>query len=147
MKKPDSSEVAIVADQDPALRLVPRLLPDALALVASVVIFWQALRTGDLDERSMSWVTSVLAGELFTTEAARRGLAGIVIDGACRDTPKLATLQLPLYARWVCPAAGTAERLGATQQPVVCGGVSVRPPLPAVRTRGACPCSDRLYWM
>src|SRR5262245_62862110 len=67
--------------------------------------------------------TRALAGELFATEAARRGLAGIVIDGACRDTPKLATLQLPLYARWVCPAAGTAEHLGTTQQDVVCGGV------------------------
>jgi regulator of RNase E activity RraA len=40
-----------------------------------------------------------LAGELFATEAARRDLAGIVIDGACRDTPKLATLQFPFYAR------------------------------------------------
>jgi regulator of RNase E activity RraA len=68
-----------------------------------------------------------LAGELFATEAGRRKLAGIVIDGACRDTPKLATLQLPVYARWVCPAAGTAERLGATQQPIVCGGVAVQP--------------------
>jgi RraA family protein len=71
--------------------------------------------------------TRALAGELLATEAARRGLAGIVIDGACRDTPKLATLQLPVYARWVCPAAGTAERLGATQQAVVCGGVTVAP--------------------
>jgi regulator of RNase E activity RraA len=71
--------------------------------------------------------TRALAGELFATEAARRKLAGIVIDGACRDTPKLATLQLPLYARWVCPAAGTAERLGTTQQAVVCGGVTVAP--------------------
>jgi RraA family protein len=71
--------------------------------------------------------TRALAGELFATEAVRRGLAGIVIDGACRDTPKLATLQLPLYARWVCPAAGTAQRLGATQQAVVCGGVTVTP--------------------
>jgi RraA family protein len=71
--------------------------------------------------------TRALAGELFATEAARRGLAGIVIDGACRDTPKLATLRLPLYARWVCPAAGTAQRLGATQQAVVCGGVTVAP--------------------
>src|SRR5262245_33405654 len=71
--------------------------------------------------------TRALAGELFATEAARRGLAGIVIDGACRDTPKLATLQLPLYARWICPAAGTAQRLGATQQTVVCGGVTVAP--------------------
>ena len=30
-----------------------------------------------------------LAGELFGTEALRRGLAGIVIDGACRDTNQL----------------------------------------------------------
>jgi regulator of RNase E activity RraA len=64
---------------------------------------------------------------LFATEAARRGLAGIVIDGACRDTVKLATLRLPVYARWVCPAAGAAQRLGTTQQAVVCGGVSVGP--------------------
>jgi RraA family protein len=71
--------------------------------------------------------TRALAGELFATEAARRGLAGIVIDGACRDTPKLATLQLPFYARWVCPAAGTAQRPGATQTAVVCGGVTVAP--------------------
>jgi hypothetical protein len=66
MKTPDSSEVAIVAGQDPALRLAPRLLPDALSLIASLMIFWQALSTGDLDDRSMSWVSSVLAGELFT---------------------------------------------------------------------------------
>ncbi|HSS78817.1 MAG TPA: hypothetical protein VLV54_19010 [Thermoanaerobaculia bacterium] len=66
MKKADSSEVAIVAGQDPALRLAPRLLPDALALVASLIIVWQTLRQGALDERSMSWMTPVLAGELFT---------------------------------------------------------------------------------
>src|SRR5258707_611685 len=68
-----------------------------------------------------------LAGELFATEAARRKLAGIVIDGACRDTLQLATLQLPVYASRVCPAAGTAQRLGATQQAVSCGGVTVAP--------------------
>src|SRR5262249_43582457 len=71
--------------------------------------------------------TRALAGELFATEAARRGLGGIVIDGARPDTPKLATLQLPPYARGVCPAAGRAERLGVTQQAVVCGGVTVSP--------------------
>jgi RraA family protein len=71
--------------------------------------------------------TRALAGELFATEAARRKVAGIVIDGACRDTLKLATHQFPMYARWVCPAAGAAQRLGATQQAVSCGGVTVAP--------------------
>src|SRR5690349_14492073 len=60
--------------------------------------------------------TRALAGELFATEAARRGLAGIVIDGACRDTPKVATLQFPLYARWVCPAAAGFNPLRQSAQ-------------------------------
>src|SRR5262249_27976604 len=57
----------------------------------------------------------------------RGKLGGIGMEGACRDTPKLATLQPPFYARWVCPAAGTAQRLGATQQAISCGGVTVTP--------------------
>jgi hypothetical protein len=67
-KKSDEaeSEMAIVADKDPVLRLVPRFFPDLLAFLASLVIVWQALRSGDVDEKSMSWVNSVLAGELFT---------------------------------------------------------------------------------
>jgi 4-hydroxy-4-methyl-2-oxoglutarate aldolase len=32
-----------------------------------------------------------------------------------------------MYARRACPAAGTAQRLGATQRAVVCGGVTVEP--------------------
>jgi regulator of RNase E activity RraA len=45
--------------------------------------------------------TRALPGELFATEAVRRKLAGIVIDGACRDTAKLSTLHLPLS--WLRP--------------------------------------------
>ena len=37
-----------------------------------------------------------VAGELFPTEAARKGLAGIVIDGPCRDTKTIRTLDVPL---------------------------------------------------
>ncbi len=66
MTNPDSSEVSIVASQDPALRVVPRLLPDALALAVSLLIVWQAFRPGELDEKSMNWVMTILAGELFT---------------------------------------------------------------------------------
>ncbi len=71
--------------------------------------------------------TRAVAGELFATEAARKGLAGIVIDGACRDTARLATMALPFYARSTSPMAGTAERLFETAMPTVCGGVTVNP--------------------
>src|SRR5262245_21221023 len=43
--------------------------------------------------------THAMAGELFASEANRKGLAGIVIDGACRDTAKLAMMTFPVYAR------------------------------------------------
>jgi regulator of RNase E activity RraA len=68
-----------------------------------------------------------MAGELFASEASRKGLAGIVIDGACRDTAKLATMALPVYARSATPMAGTVERLAETGTPIQCGGVTVRP--------------------
>ncbi|HEY9786270.1 MAG TPA: RraA family protein [Candidatus Obscuribacterales bacterium] len=68
-----------------------------------------------------------LAGELFCTEAIRRGLAGIVIDGACRDSRTLRQLALPIYARAILPAAGTAIQICEQQIAITCGGVTVEP--------------------
>ena len=68
-----------------------------------------------------------LTGELFPTEARRKGLAGIVNDGPCRDTAAIRQQQLPYYARSVNPVAGTTDKLFKTQVPVTCGGVRVHP--------------------
>lgn len=66
-------------------------------------------------------------GELFSTEAARRGLAGIVVDGACRDSAGIRKLAFPVYARFTNPMAGTTSRFFGVQEPVNCGGAVVRP--------------------
>jgi 4-hydroxy-4-methyl-2-oxoglutarate aldolase len=66
-------------------------------------------------------------GELFSLEAQRRGLAGIVVDGPVRDTVTLRTLEIPIYARSATPLAGTIQQLFPVQQPVQCGGVTVNP--------------------
>lgn len=66
-------------------------------------------------------------GELFSLEAVRKGLAGIVVDGLVRDTSTLRTLDLPVYARGTCPQAGTIARYFETQVPVAIGGVVVHP--------------------
>jgi 4-hydroxy-4-methyl-2-oxoglutarate aldolase len=50
-----------------------------------------------------------LTGELFPTEARRKGLAGIVNDGPCRDTAAIRRLGFPYFARSVNPVAGTTE--------------------------------------
>jgi len=68
-----------------------------------------------------------VAGELFATEALRRGVAGIVIDGLCRDSRTLAGLDLPVYARGVAPTACPARALPVVQVPITIGSVEVRP--------------------
>jgi regulator of RNase E activity RraA len=68
-----------------------------------------------------------VAGELFATEARRRGLVGMVVDGACRDVRTLAEMDFSVYARHVSPMAGTTVRVFTTQSSVVCGGVLVNP--------------------
>jgi 4-hydroxy-4-methyl-2-oxoglutarate aldolase len=67
-----------------------------------------------------------LAGELFASEAQRKGLAGIVIDGCCRDTSELRRIELPFYARGCVPHAAPAGAAPAGPPgPVRCGGVEV----------------------
>lgn len=68
-----------------------------------------------------------LTGGLFPTESKRKGLAGIVIDGYCRDTKAIAQTGIAYYARGVNCFAGGTDRLFATQVPVCCGGVVVNP--------------------
>jgi 4-hydroxy-4-methyl-2-oxoglutarate aldolase len=68
-----------------------------------------------------------VAGELFATEALRRGVAGIVIDGRCRDSRTLARLDLPVYARGVAPTACPARATPVIQVRITIGGVDVRP--------------------
>lgn len=68
-----------------------------------------------------------VAGELFTTEAKRKNLGGIVIDGGCRDVKQMRKLQFPVYARFMSPMAGTVQNISQTQIPVECGGVTVSP--------------------
>ena len=66
-------------------------------------------------------------GELFATEARRRGLAGIVADGFCRDLRGLRRIGLPVFARGTTPRSGTAVSRAALGATIACGGVEVSP--------------------
>jgi len=67
------------------------------------------------------------AGEMFATEARRKNLAGMVIDGGCRDVNQIRKIRFPVYARYQTPMAGGASKIFTTQIPVQCGGISVSP--------------------
>ncbi len=66
-------------------------------------------------------------GELVATEASRRGLAGIVADGFCRDLRGLRAIGLPVFARGTTPRSGTAVSRAPLGAKIVCGGVEVSP--------------------
>jgi regulator of RNase E activity RraA len=67
------------------------------------------------------------AGEMFATEAQRKNLSGMVIDGGCRDVKQIRKIRFPVYARYQTPKAGGASKIFKTQITVKCGGISVSP--------------------
>lgn len=68
-----------------------------------------------------------VAGELFATEAQRRGLAALVIHGRCRDSATLARLSMPVWATGVAPNAYAARALPETGVTLSLGEVTVSP--------------------
>lgn len=64
-------------------------------------------------------------GELTGAEAVRIGLAGIVVDGLVRDMERLATLDLPIFARGLTPQGGRPTGPGETGVSVRIGDVDV----------------------
>jgi regulator of RNase E activity RraA len=68
-----------------------------------------------------------VSGELFATEAHRRGAGGIVIDGYCRDRGILVTIDMPVYARGSVPNAPGVSELPVIQVPLDIDGVTVNP--------------------
>lgn len=67
------------------------------------------------------------AGVLALVGAIRRGLAGVVIDGAWRDVAELRAIGFPVYGRAVSAFSPSKRELGEINVPVCCGGVIVEP--------------------
>ena len=68
-----------------------------------------------------------VAGELFGTEAQRRGLAGLVILGRSRDTATLAKLRMPVWSTGFAPNAYPARALPEAGVALSLDGVRVEP--------------------
>ncbi len=68
-----------------------------------------------------------VAGELFGTEAFRRGMSGVVIDGLSRDSAALRRLGLPFYSRGVTPQAPPALAVPEIQASLTIDGVAIVP--------------------
>ena len=68
-----------------------------------------------------------LLGELLATQAKRRGVAAILVDGAVRDVDELAAIGLPVWTRFVRASGATKGEVGKLDVPIVVGGVEIAP--------------------
>jgi len=66
-------------------------------------------------------------GELATHSAIQKKIAGVVADGAVRDTPEIRKLGFPVWSRLVTPTAGEPKGFGEINVPVRIGGVRIHP--------------------
>lgn len=73
------------------------------------------------------YTEAAIWGSLMTYQAKIRGLGGIVIDGAIRDTETIRNLGLPVFAISSSPRDGTIRTLGDTELNITCGGACVKP--------------------
>jgi 3-hexulose-6-phosphate synthase / 6-phospho-3-hexuloisomerase len=66
-------------------------------------------------------------GELATESAKNKGLAGLVVHGAVRDTADIRRLQFPVWSALVCSHAGDPHGLGHVNLPISIAGQRVCP--------------------
>jgi len=71
--------------------------------------------------------TPAMWGELATHSAIVKGLAGLVVWGAIRDTPEIARLGFPAFSSKVCANAGEPKGFGEINVPITVAGQTVRP--------------------
>ena len=64
-------------------------------------------------------------GEILTTGAQQRGIAGLVIDGGVRDILAIETLGFPVFASTIALRGASKNQPGAVNIPIRCGGASV----------------------
>lgn len=78
-------------------------------------------------DASASSMTAVL-GDLVSTKARHRGLAGFVVDGLIRDLPAIRALgDFPVFARGVTPIGPLHRGPGEINYPISAGRIVVHP--------------------
>lgn len=71
---------------------------------------------------------SGVLGDILATRMQQRGCAGVVTDGAVRDSPTLAGLEMPVFAAGRHGAPHTASQIATgLGEPAQCAGVLVLP--------------------
>src|SRR5207302_4451763 len=71
--------------------------------------------------------SNAVLGDLVTTKAKHRQIAGFIVDGLIRDLPGILPLNFPVFARGTTPVGPLHRGPGEINYPISCGGVVVNP--------------------
>ena len=71
--------------------------------------------------------TCALMGSIMITACRKLGLAGVVLDGAHRDSAEILALGFPLYSVGSNPNGPSKSVPGRINWPISCGGVAILP--------------------
>ena len=66
-------------------------------------------------------------GDILTLAAQRIGIAGLIIDGAVRDSDSILEMGFPVFSRGLSICATQKNQPGQVGLPIICGGVPVNP--------------------
>ncbi|MBZ0331004.1 4-carboxy-4-hydroxy-2-oxoadipate aldolase/oxaloacetate decarboxylase [Halomonas sp. ANAO-440] len=72
------------------------------------------------------YLESGIWGEVTSVASQVRGIAGLVVDGAVRDTREIARMGFPVFSRGVSIKGSGKNGGGNIGMPIVCGGVQVQ---------------------
>lgn len=72
-------------------------------------------------------VPAAVLGDLLATQAAVRGVAGILVNAAVRDTTDLAGMPMAIHARWRNARGASRSHRGQVNVPISVGGTTIEP--------------------
>ena len=99
----------------------------ALADNLTVHVALTLCQPGDVLVVDAHGTAGVMFGAQMAYQAMRHGIAGIVVDGAVRDTEEIGRMGFPTFASLVSPLGSSKSTPGSVNVPVKCGGVLVTP--------------------
>lgn len=73
------------------------------------------------------YVSAGAMGDMMVTACMAKGIAGVVLDGACRDANDIEEAGFPFFTRGFNPGGTVKESLGPINTTIQCGGVVVSP--------------------
>ncbi|MFD0668635.1 RraA family protein [Ramlibacter sp. MAHUQ-53] len=71
--------------------------------------------------------TSALMGTIMMTACRQLGIAGVIMDGAVRDSLEIEEMDFPVFSVGTNPNGPTKNVAGRIGHPISCGGVTVNP--------------------